>query len=213
MTSGFPQTMTSHPRIYLASQSPRRRDLLKQIGVNFEVLLLRTDPRRKVDVDETPLPGEPAEDYVLRISQAKAHAGLAVLRFRALPAFPVLAADTSVVLDGRILGKPADREDAVAMLRQLSGRQHRVLSAVALAFDDRVEVRLSETAVTFVPLSEERIRRYVFTNEPHDKAGAYGIQGYAGAFVQRMEGSYSGVVGLPLAETVELLQLSGYPVP
>ncbi len=204
--------MTAHPRIYLASQSPRRRDLLKQIGVNFEVLLMRTDPRRKVDVDETPHAGEPAADYVLRVSQAKAHAGLAVLRFRNLPPAPTLAADTTVVLDDRILGKPADREEAVSMLRLLSGRQHRVLSAVAIAFDGRVEVRLSETAVTFVSLSEERIRRYVFTSEPHDKAGAYGIQGHAGAFVQRIDGSYSGVVGLPLAETVELLQLSGYPV-
>lgn len=204
--------MMAHPRIYLASQSPRRRDLLKQIGVNFEVLLLRTDPRRKADVDETPHANEPPGDYVLRVSQAKAHAGLAVLKFRNLPPFPVLAADTTVVLDGKILGKPADREEAVSMLRRLSGNQHRVLSAVAIAFDDRIEVRLSETAVTFVALSEERIRRYVFTNEPHDKAGAYGIQGHAGAFVQRIEGSYSGVVGLPLAETVELLQLSGYPV-
>ncbi len=204
--------MATHPRIYLASQSPRRRDLLKQIGVNFEVLLLRIDPRRKVDVDETPHANEPPDDYVLRVSQAKAHAGLGVLRFRNLPAFPVLAADTTVVLDGKILGKPADREEAVSMLRQLSGRQHRVLSAVAIAFDERIEVRLSETAVTFVALSEERIRRYVVTNEPHDKAGAYAIQGHAGAFVQRIEGSYSGVVGLPLAETVELLQLSGYPV-
>ncbi len=205
--------MIAHPRIYLASQSPRRRDLLKQIGVNFEVLLLRTDPRRQVDVDETPHANEPPGDYVLRICQAKAHAGLAVLRYRNLPAFPVLAADTTVTLDGKLLGKPVDREEAAAMLRQLSGRQHRVLSAVAIAFDERIEVRLSETAVTFVTLSEERIRRYVMTNEPHDKAGAYGIQGHAAAFVQRLEGSYSGVVGLPLAETAELLQLSGYPVP
>lgn len=204
--------MTAHPRIYLASQSPRRRDLLKQIGVNFEVLLMRIDPRRNLDVDETPHDGEAPADYVLRISQAKAQAGLAVLGYRNLPVFPVLAADTTVVLDEEILGKPADREDAVRMLRALSGRQHRVLSAVAIAFDNRVEVRLSETTVTFVPLSDERIRRYVFTNEPHDKAGAYGIQGHAGAFVQHIEGSYSGVVGLPLAETVELLQLSGYPV-
>ncbi len=205
--------MTVHPRIYLASLSPRRRDLLTQIGVKFEVLLLRTDARRKADVDETPLENEAPDDYVLRIAQAKAQAGLAALRFRRLPFSPVLAADTTVTLDGRILGKPADRDEAVRMLRQLSGRQHRVLTAVAIAFDDRVEVRLSETAVTFVPLSEERIRRYVFTSEPHDKAGAYGIQGQAVAFVQRIEGSYSGVVGLPLAETAELLQLSGYPVP
>jgi len=203
--------MITHPRIYLASQSPRRRELLKQIGVNFEVLLLRTDPRRKVDVDETPHPSEPPNDYVLRVCQAKAHAGLATLAFRNLPPFPVLAADTTVTLDGRILGKPADREEAVAMLRLLSGRQHRVLSAVAVAFEERIEVRLSDTAVTFAPLSEERIRRYVLTSEAHDKAGAYGIQGHAGCFVQRIEGSYSGVVGLPLAETVELLRAFGYP--
>src|SRR5512144_1410061 len=107
------------PRIYLASQSPRRRDLLKQIGVNFEVLLLRTDPRRQADVDETPHANEPADDYVLRICQAKAHAGLAVLRYRNLPAFPVLAADTTVTLEGKVLGKPVDREEAAAMLRQL----------------------------------------------------------------------------------------------
>lgn len=205
--------MTVQPRIYLASLSPRRRDLLKQIGINFDVLLLRADPSRKVDVSEIPLDGEKPEDYVRRLAQAKADAGLAAIRFRSLPFFPVLAADTAVSVDGRILGKPVDRENAMDMLRQLSGREHRVLTAVAIAFDDRVEVRLSETAVTFVPLSEERIRRYVFTNEPHDKAGAYGIQGHGGAFVQRIEGSYSGVVGLPLAETLELLQLAGYPVP
>jgi len=128
------------------------------------------------------------------------------------PPNPVLAADTTVTLDGKILGKPNDREEAVTMLRQLSGRQHEVLSAVAVASEQRVEIRLSDTTVTFVPLSEERIRRYVFTNESHDKAGAYGIQGHAGAFVRRIEGSYSGVVGLPLAETVELLQAFGYPV-
>lgn len=205
--------MTVQPRIYLASLSPRRRDLLKQIGVNFEVLLLRSDPSRKVDVDETPQADETPEEYVRRLAQAKAQAGLAALRFRSLPFFPVLAADTTVSVDGRILGKPADREDAVDMLHQLSGRRHRVLTAVAIAFDDRVDVRLSETEVTFVSLSDERIRRYVFTNEPHDKAGAYGIQGHGGAFVERIEGSYSGVVGLPLSETVELLQLAGYPAP
>jgi septum formation protein len=205
--------MIVHPRIYLASQSPRRRELLKQIGVSFEMLLLRTDPRRKADVDETPHADEPPQDYVMRVCEAKAHAGLATLKFRNLPLFPVLAADTTVTLDGKILGKPNDREEAVAMLRLLSGRQHRVLSAVAVAFASRVEIRLSETAVTFVSLSEERILRYVLSNEPHDKAGAYGIQGHAGAFVQRIEGSYSGVVGLPLAETVELLQIFGYPAP
>ncbi len=204
--------MIVHPRIYLASQSPRRRELLKQIGVNFEVLLLRTDPRRGVDVDEAPLPGETPEAYVRRISEAKARAGLSTVQFRNLPPFPVLSADTTVALDEKIIGKPFDREDAASILRQLSGRQHQVLTAVAVGFENRVEVRLNATTVMFATLSEERIRRYVLTNEPHDKAGAYGIQGHAGSFVQHMSGSYSGVMGLPLFETVELLRLFGYPV-
>jgi len=204
--------MIIHPRIYLASQSPRRRELLTQIGVNFEVLQLRTNLRRGADVDEAPHVGEQAQDYVLRVCEAKARAGLAALKFRNLPPFPVLVADTTVTLDGRIFGKPRGREEAIIMLNQLSGRQHQVFSAVAVAFEGRVEIRLSETKVTFVPLTETRILRYVLSNEPHDKAGAYGIQGHASAFVQRIEGSYSGVVGLPLAETVELLQAFGYPV-
>jgi nucleoside triphosphate pyrophosphatase len=205
--------MIIHPRIYLASQSPRRRELLKQIGVNFEVLLLRCDPRRKMDVEESPLPDELPDNYVMRVSRAKAGAGMDTLRFRSLPPFPMLAADTAVVLDGRIIGKPFDREEAMCMLRQISGGQHQVLTAVAVAFEERIEVRLSTTTVTFATLSEERIHRYVLTNEPHDKAGAYAIQGHAGSFVQHISGSYSGVMGLPLFETVELLQLFGYPVP
>ncbi len=205
--------MIVHPRVYLVSQSPRRRELLKQIGVNFEVLLLRTDPRRAVDVDETPHPDESADTYVRRVCETKARAGLNTLEFRNLPPFPVLAADTTVVLDGKIIGKPFDREEAAAMLRQLSGRQHQVLTALAIAFDDKLEVRLSTTTVTFAALSEERIRRYVLTNEPHDKAGGYAIQGMAGSFVAHISGSYSGVVGLPLFETAELLQSFGYSVP
>jgi septum formation protein len=205
--------MQSIPRIYLASQSPRRRELLKQIGVSFEVLQLRSDARRGTDVDETPLPDEAPTDYVVRVCQAKARAGLAAVHFRRLPPRPVLAADTTVVLENRIFGKPKDREEAISMLRQLSGKQHRVLSAVAIAFEDQTEVRLSDTAVTFLPLSEERIRNYVLSGEPHDKAGAYGIQGHAGAFVRRIEGSYSGVVGLPLAETLELLEIFGCHAP
>lgn len=204
--------MIIHPRIYLASQSPRRRDLLKQIGVNYEMLLLRSDPRRNVDVDETPHAGELPEAYVKRVCEAKASAGWAALQFRNLPPFPVLAADTSVILDGEIIGKPGDREEAAAMLRRLSGQQHQVLSAVAVAFDERIETRLSATAVTFAALGEERIHRYLLTNEWNDKAGAYGIQGHAGKFVQHIEGSYSGVMGLPLFETAELLQAFGYPV-
>ncbi len=200
-------------RVYLASQSPRRRELLKQIGVNFELLLLRSDHRRMEDVDETPRAGEPAEEYVQRICKDKALAGWDALLARNRPLFPVLAADTTVTLDGSILGKPRDREDAAAMLRQLSGRQHLVLSAVSVALDERIETRLSTTTVTFAALSEERIHRYLLTNEGHDKAGAYGIQGHAGAFAQRIEGSYSGVMGLPLFETVELLRAFGYPAP
>ena len=205
--------MTTRPPIYLASNSPRRRDLLKQVGIPFEVLQLRTDPRRPLDVDETVLPGEVPVDYVVRVSRAKALAGLAAIEFLRDVDARVLAADTTVVLDDRIFGKPMDREEAATMLRQLSGRRHRVLSAVTAADGERIESRLSETEVSFVPLSEGRIHRYVMSNEPHDKAGAYGIQGLAGAFVQRIDGSYSGVVGLPLAETVELLQLFGHQAP
>jgi septum formation protein len=200
-------------RIYLASQSPRRRELLKQIGINFEVLLLRSDPRREVDVDETPLAGETPEDYVMRVSAAKVRAGWNALLFRNLPRFPVLAADTAVILDGCILGKPRDKEEAADMLARLSGRSHHVLSAVAVAFEERVEIRVNSSTITFVELSKERIRRYLVSNEASDKAGAYAIQGRAGAFVQYMEGSYSGVMGLPLHETIELLQLFGHPVP
>lgn len=204
--------MITQPRIYLASQSPRRRYLLKQIGVNFEMLLPRFDPRRTLDTDETPQADEVPEAYVKRICQDKANAGWRALKFRNLPAFPVLAADTTVTLDGKIIGKPLGREQAAAMLRTLSGRQHQVLSAVAVIFETRMEMRLSVSKVTFATLSEERIQRYLLTNEPLDKAGGYAIQGYAAAFLRHMEGSYSGVMGLPLFETAELLQAFGYPV-
>lgn len=201
------------PRIYLASQSPRRRELLKQIGINFEVLLLRSDPRRSEDVDETPLEGEQAEAYVRRISHEKARIGRESLRLRSLPPFPVLAADTTVTLDGRIFGKPDNAEHAAAMLRQLSGREHQVLSAVAVAMDERVEVALSTSAVRFTTLSDERIHRYLLSREYIDKAGGYAIQGQAGAFIEHISGSYSGVMGLPLFETVQLLQRFDYHTP
>jgi septum formation protein len=205
--------MITQPRIYLASQSPRRRELLKQIGVSFEMLLLRSDPRRNLEVDETPHAGEPPESYVKRIAQAKAEAGYAALRFRNLPSFPVLAADTTVTLEGRIFGKPEGAEQAADMLRQLSGKQHRVLSAVAVSLDEHVEVALSISEVRFVELSEARILRYLHNREYADKAGGYAIQGQAGAFVEHLSGSYSGVMGLPLFETVQLLQHFGYPTP
>ncbi len=201
------------PRIYLASQSPRRRELLKQIGINFELLLLRADPRRNVDVDETPIVGEKPEDYVQRLSRAKAEAGFAVLKLRNLPPFPVLAADTTVTIDGKILGKPDNDEHAAEMIARLSGREHRVHSAVAMAMNEQVEVALSTSTVRFTSLSEERIRRYLLTHEYRDKAGGYGIQGFAGAFIEHISGSYSGVMGLPLFETVQLLQHFDYPAP
>jgi septum formation protein len=201
------------PRIYLASQSPRRRELLKQIGVNFEMLLLRSDPRRNIDVDETAHADEQPEDYVKRVSRAKAEAGFAVLRLRNLPSFPVLAADTTVTIGGKIFGKPDNDEQAAAMLSQLSGREHRVHSAVAIALNEHVEIALSTSTVRFTTLSEERIRRYLLTHEYRDKAGGYAIQGYAGAFIEHISGSYSGVMGLPLFETVQLLQRFDYPTP
>lgn len=201
------------PRIYLASQSPRRRELLKQIGVNFGVLLLRSEPSREIGVDETPYAGEAPADYVQRVCQAKAAAGYAALNLRNMPPFPVLAADTTVILDGKIFGKPDNAEQAAAMLRQLSGREHQVLSAVAVALGEHVEAALSTSTVRFAPLDEERIHRYLLTREYADKAGAYGIQGHAGAFIEHLSGSYSGVMGLPLFETVQLLRHFDYPVP
>ena len=203
--------MTPRTRIYLASQSPRRRELLKQIGINFETLLLRSSLSRRVDVDETPRKDESPEAHVQRVCHEKVNAGWMLLQFRSLLPLPVLAADTSVILDGKIIGKPQDREQAAATLRVLSGRQHQVLSAVAVSFEERTEMRLSISKVTMATLNEERIRRYILTSEPLDKAGAYGIQGHAAAFIQHIEGSYSGVMGLPLFETAELLKIFGYP--
>ncbi len=193
-------------RIYLASQSPRRRELLKQIGVNFEVLLLRSDVVRGLDVDETPHTDEAAEDYVQRVCSEKAATAYAVMRYRNLPNAPVLAADTAVILNGKILGKPIDTAHAAQMLRDLSGSEHQVLTAVAVAMNDHVEMAVSTSSVHFVVLDEERIRRYLLSKEGHDKAGGYAIQGLAGAFVEKISGSYSGVVGLPLCETVALLK-------
>ena len=201
------------PRIYLASQSPRRRELLKQAGINFEMLLLRDDPSRSNDVDETPRVTEPPETYVKRVCQEKAAKGYHVLCYRNLPMFPVLAADTTVTLDGKIFGKPKSAEEAADMLRQFSGREHQVLSAVSIVLGDQVESALSISTVRFTTLDEERIRRYLLTKEYNDKAGGYGIQGQAAAFIEHLSGSYSGVMGLPLFETVQLLQRFNHPTP
>jgi len=205
--------MSNTHRIYLASQSPRRRELLKQIGINFEVLLLRSDVCRNIDVDESILADEPPEIHVRRVSQKKIEAGCTTLRMRNLPAFPVLTADTVVALDGKIFGKPGNPGEAAAMLRQLSGREHQVHTAVAVALGEHIESVVSTSTVHFTTLSEERIRRYLLTREFTDKAGGYAIQGYAGAFIEHISGSYSGVMGLPLYETVKLLKLFNYPTP
>lgn len=184
----------SRPALYLASRSPRRRDLLQQIGVTFTPVV--------VEVDETRHCSESPEAFVQRVSVEKARAGQSVVRND----LPVLGADTAVVLGERILGKPADRREALAMLAALSDTTHRVVTGVALAQGDREAVRVSDTLVTFRQLSVRECISYWNSGEPLDKAGAYAIQGLAAVFVARIEGSYSGVVGLPLYETCELLR-------
>jgi septum formation protein len=193
-------------KIYLASRSPRRRELLKQIGVAFEVLVVREHPGRNVDVDESQQPGESPDDYVRRVCRLKAEAGWERIVQRRLRRFPVLAADTVVCVEEIILGKPPDPAHAVKMLRLLSGREHRVLTAVALKLEDRLELAVSESRVRFAEISQADIEAYVASGEPTDKAGAYGIQGRAGAFITELHGSYSGVMGLPLYETSQLLR-------
>ena len=198
-------------RIYLASSSPRRRELLRQIGVKFDLLAFRTGERgQDADVDETPLPNEPPRHYVERVAFNKALAGVLRLSWRKLPRQLVLAADTAIDVDGCIIGKPADADDACEILRRLAGRTHRVLTAIALSDGERTQSRLSVSDVTFRPLTEDDIRRYIATGEPMDKAGAYGIQGRAAAFITEIRGSYSGIMGLPLFETASLLEASGY---
>lgn len=199
--------------IYLASRSPRRRELLRQIGVTFEIIPLREAPRYPADVDETPQSGETPDAYVLRVVREKAQAAVRITGARRLASRPVLAADTTVVRDDAILGKPANAAGAVHMLESLAGRAHRVLTAVAVTSGDEIVTRVSESQVWFRALSSEEIRRYVATGESSDKAGAYAVQGRAAAFITRIEGSYSGIMGLPLAETAELLRGHGISIP
>jgi len=183
--------------LYLASGSPRRRELLTQIGVPFTVT--------SAPIDETPLPDESAVAYVERLAKAKAEAGLASLVGPAV----VLGADTAVVLDGRILGKPENREDALAMLADLAGREHQVLTAVALS-DGQCSLSVCVTSnVRFRAIAPEEAQRYWASGEPADKAGGYAIQGLGAVFVTGLQGSYSAVVGLPLSETAELLAQFG----
>jgi septum formation protein len=197
--------------VYLASQSPRRLELLRQIGLTPVVLPLR-HAKPRADVVETPLPGESAFNYVQRLARMKAESGLQALAGRRLPVMPIIAADTTVTQDGDIIEKPVDADDAGAMLRRYSGRSHRVLTAVGVAYRNQVEVAVSESEVLFKTLTEAEIAAYVASHEPFDKAGGYGIQGRAAVFISRLEGSYSGVMGLPLFETAELLKASGFEV-
>lgn len=185
--------------IYLASQSPRRAELLRQLGVGFEVV--------KASVDESLRSGESAEDYVLRLARNKTNAALITLGKDT--AQPVLAADTAVAVEDIILGKPRDRADGLAMLARLSGRRHRVLSAVALWHEGRLHTALSVSHVDFRALASQEAAAYWDTGEPADKAGAYAIQGRGAIFIERLEGSYSGVMGLPLFETAQLLRAAG----
>lgn len=190
-------------RLWLASGSPRRAALLRQIGVPFERLA-------PPDIDETPEPAEAPDDYVQRMAVDKARAGWTMLRADGGDG-AVMGADTTVVLGGQILGKPADDEEAADMLRRLSDRQHRVLSAVSVQAGAEQQTRLAVTKVRFGCLTEELIRRYVATGEPRDKAGAYGIQGFGAVLVADIQGGYSNVVGLPLAETRQLLEWAAIP--
>ncbi len=184
--------------IYLASASPRRRELLAQIGVPFRVV--------EADVDESPRAAEPPEGYVRRLAEHKAEAVWA-----STGDAPVLGADTTVEIDGRILGKPADEPDGIAMLALLSGRTHRVFTAVAIRSNAGTRSQLSRSEVSFRPIGEAERRAYWRTGEPRGKAGGYAIQGYAAVFVEDLRGSYSGVVGLPLFETAALLTATGVP--
>lgn len=182
--------------IYLASASPRRRELLEQIGVSFQVI--------RVDVDESPREAESPEDYVSRIALDKARYGWQSAGYQNKK--PVLGADTTMLIDHEILGKPVNQQHAIDMLMRLSGRRHRVMTAVALVDKDSEQVAVSSSFVTFRDLSKAECEAYWHTGEPVDKAGSYAIQGKAAMFVSKLEGSYSGVMGLPLYETAELLQ-------
>ena len=206
-----------HSLIYLASQSPRRQEILTQIGVKFQLLL--ADPSEDVESLEIQLPDEPALIYVRRVTLAKLAAAKQRLHARGLDLAPILCADTTVALileDGKeiILGKPANQQDAKRILQLLSGKTHDVHTAVAVLSnahinDDQPKLLVSSSQVTFKSLTDEEINAYISTNEPMGKAGAYGIQGIGGCLISRISGSYSGIMGLPLFETSQLLNETG----
>lgn len=198
--------------IYLASKSPRRRELLRQIGVEFELLQLRSDGRRGMDVTEEVLRGETPEVYVARVAHEKAHFALRMVRLRNMPPRLVLSADTTVTIDGRILGKPGSVTEARGMLELLSGRTHQVLTSVAVC-SETFQAQITQTSeVRFGVLTPEAIAAYCASKEPFDKAGGYGIQGMAGQFIEHISGSHSGIMGLPLYDTAQLLKQAGLPL-
>jgi len=208
--------MSADPRasgpgfVYLASQSPRRRELLDRIGVRHEPLLAAAD--EDVEALEATRKGESPEAYVERVARAKLRAASRRLRMRALAPAPILCADTTVAIGGRILGKPIDGADAARMLALLSGRSHRVVSAVAVAARGRSRLAVSVSRVRFATIAPARIERYVASGEPFGKAGAYAIQSGAAAWIEKIEGSYTGIMGLPLHETAALLEWAGVDV-
>lgn len=189
------------PQLVLASASPRRRELLAQIGLNFLV--------QTADIDETPLPGESAEALVKRLAKEKAEAVWIRRGVSHTPSLSVLGSDTLGILDGELLVKPADFEDARRMLRKMSDQRHEILTAVALTSAGGTQVIVNRSVVKFRALTDAEILAYWQTGEPQDKAGAYAIQGYGAVFIEQLEGSYSGVMGLPLFETAQLLQAAG----
>jgi septum formation protein len=205
----MPDANATPARLYLASASPRRREILQQMGVVHEVLAVPAPPGE----DEPQHEGESASDYVVRTALDKLLRAEAWCRAQSLPALPILSADTTVILDGAVLGKPADQAEAGAILGRLAGRRHEVRTAVALWTPAGIRQALSITQVTMRAIAAGEIERYCASGEPYGKAGAYGIQGLAGAFIQRIEGSYSGVMGLPVFETAALLRHAAIEIP
>lgn len=190
--------------VYLASQSPRRRQLLEQIGVRYELLLPSTE--EDSEALEIVKPGEAPLTYVKRVTQLKLEAAVARMKQRDLPQSPILCADTTVALGREILGKPQDDKDALRILKMLSGQTHRVLTAVAVASNRKRAICVSVSHVTFAPMKLADIKSYIASGEPMGKAGAYGVQGLAATHISEIKGSYSGIMGLPLFETAQLLK-------
>lgn len=200
--------------IYLASQSPRRRQLLEQLGIRHELLLpnVEGDIPEDAEAIEAVLPGEAPTAYVERVTGLKLDAAVARHERRGLPPAPILCSDTTVALGKVIYGKPNDARDAARMLGELAGHEHRVLTAVALQVGAKRIAALSVSRVTFCAMTAAQIDAYVATGEPLGKAGAYGIQGRAAAYVEQLSGSYSGIMGLPMYETAQLLRAAGFPL-